>query len=270
MRTAWFCSQNQFCQRVLAKHWPGVPCYPDVQEVTAGAVEPVDVLCGGFPCQDISLAGKGAGLAGARSGLWSEFARLIGELEPRWVIVENVSALLGRGLSVVLADLSALGYDAEWDCIPACAVGAPHRRDRVWVVAYPNGEGEHARAVDAEVGVAPEPVADPDSTGPQGHGRFEQRPRERPAAADSATGGAGETSDAHRFRRNRWAGHKPEAHGWGEPADAGWWTVEPDVGRVANGVPARVDRLRSLGNALVPQIAEWIGRRILAWEAGNA
>ncbi|MBA3584923.1 MAG: DNA cytosine methyltransferase, partial [Gemmatimonadetes bacterium] len=103
--------------------------------------EPVDVLCGGFPCQDLSYAGAGAGLAGARSGLWSEYARLIGELRPRYVLVENVSALLARGLGTVLGDLAALGFDAEWDCIPASAVGAPHRRDRIWLVAYPNADG---------------------------------------------------------------------------------------------------------------------------------
>jgi hypothetical protein len=97
----------------------------------------VDVLCGGFPCQDISLAGRGAGLAGERSGLWREFARLIGELRPRYVIVENVPALTSRGLDVVLADLAACGFDAEWDHLPASAFGAPHRRDRIWLVAYP-------------------------------------------------------------------------------------------------------------------------------------
>ena len=126
MRTLWFCEQDVFCQRVLAKHWPGVPCYPDVKQLTGGAVASVDVLCGGFPCQDISLAGQGAGLAGARSDLWSEFARLISELRPRYVVVENVPALRRRGLHQVLQDLHACGYDAEWDCIPASALGAPH------------------------------------------------------------------------------------------------------------------------------------------------
>jgi DNA (cytosine-5)-methyltransferase 1 len=137
--TSWFCEQDPFCQRVLAKHWPGVPCHPDITALRHP--EPVDVLCGGFPCQDLSYAGAGAGLAGARSGLWSEYARLVGELGPRYVVVENVSALLARGLGTVLADLAALGYDAEWDCIPASAVGAPHQRDRVWLVAYPSGLG---------------------------------------------------------------------------------------------------------------------------------
>ena len=114
-----------------------------------------DVICGGFPCQDISVAGKGAGIDGARSGLWSEYARIIGEVRPRYVIVENVAALLGRGLERVLGDLAALGYDAEWHCIPASAVGAPHRRDRVWIVAHAAGAGwrpERAQATEKRTG----------------------------------------------------------------------------------------------------------------------
>ena len=107
----------------------------------------IDLICGGFPCQDISVAGKGAGIDGERSGLWSEYARIIGEVRPRYVIVENVAALLGRGLATVLGDLAALGYDAEWHCIPASAVGAPHRRDRVWIVAYANGGGQRRPSI---------------------------------------------------------------------------------------------------------------------------
>jgi DNA (cytosine-5)-methyltransferase 1 len=187
MRVVWQCEQDEFCRRVLARRFPGVPCYPDVRALVAdsgsarrrqdvrrahgdegadegraaqdtdladgggesggdGALVPVpvpyvDVLCGGFPCQDISLAGKGAGIGGERSGLWAEYARLIRDLRPRYVIVENVAALLARGLDVVLADLAACGYDAEWDCLPASAFGAPHQRDRLWLVAYPESGG---------------------------------------------------------------------------------------------------------------------------------
>ena len=144
MRTVAFCEIDPYCRAVLAKHWPNVPCYDDVRTLTAerlaaDGIVP-DIICGGFPCQDISVAGKGAGLAGERSGLWSEYARLIGELRPRYVLVENVSALRSRGLSRVLGDLAALGYDAEWHCIPASAVGAPHRRDRIWIIANPAGD----------------------------------------------------------------------------------------------------------------------------------
>lgn len=138
MRTVAFCEIDARCRAVLARHWPGVPCYSDVSDLSANDVtERVDVIAGGFPCQDISSAADApAGIEGLRSGLWREFARLIGEFRPRFAIVENVSALRTRGLDVVLGDLAALGYDAEWHCIPASAVGAPHPRDRIWIVAY--------------------------------------------------------------------------------------------------------------------------------------
>src|SRR5205823_3024143 len=117
-RTVAFCEIEEFPRRVLAKHWPDVPCYDDVRTLTAERLGAdgiaVDVICGGFPCQDISVAGAGDGIDGNRSGLWSEYARLIGELRPRFIIVENVAALLDRGMGRVLGDLAALGFDAEW------------------------------------------------------------------------------------------------------------------------------------------------------------
>lgn len=149
--TVAFCEIEPFPRRVLAKHWPEVPCYDDVRTLTGARLAAdgiaVDVITGGFPCQGISIAGKGLGLADPRSGLWSETFRLIGELEPQYVFLENSAELLGRGLGDVLGDLAEIGYDAEWHCIPAGNLGAPHERDRIWVVAYPNGErcGEHNR-----------------------------------------------------------------------------------------------------------------------------
>lgn len=139
--TVAFCEIEEFPRRVLAKHWPGVPIYDDVRTLTADRLAAdgitIDIICGGFPCQDLSNAASApSGLDGERSGLWVEYARLIGELCPRFAIVENVSALLGRGLDRVLGDLAALGFDAEWHCIPASAVGAPHPRDRLWIVAH--------------------------------------------------------------------------------------------------------------------------------------
>jgi DNA (cytosine-5)-methyltransferase 1 len=146
--TVAFCEIEPFPRKVLAKHWPEVPCYEDVTKLTGdillGDGISVDVITGGFPCQDISCAGKQAGIGeGTRSGLWSEIVRLIGELSPRYVIVENVAALLGgpseqRGgwFGRILGDLAECGYDAEWENIPAAALGAPHRRERVWLVAY--------------------------------------------------------------------------------------------------------------------------------------
>lgn len=148
--TAAFCEIEKFPREVLRKHWPNVRCYDDVRKLSASKLAAdgitVDTICGGFPCQDVSLAGKGEGLDGKRSGLWSEIARLVGEIRPRFVIVENVSALLGRGLGRVLRDLAAIGYDAEWHCIPASYVGLRHIRDRVWIVAYPKRYSIQGRA----------------------------------------------------------------------------------------------------------------------------
>jgi DNA (cytosine-5)-methyltransferase 1 len=135
-KTVAFCEIDPFCRRVLAKHWPETPCYDDVSTFRGDQLGPIDVICGGFPCQDISYAGPGEGLAGARSGLWREYARLIGELGPQLVIVENVAARLTRGMGEVLGTLSDLGYDAIWDTPTACGVGHPHVRRRVFLVAY--------------------------------------------------------------------------------------------------------------------------------------
>lgn len=211
-RTAWFCEQDPYCQRVLARHWPDVPCYPDVCALGPQGTPAVDVLCGGFPCQPVSQNGRRLAQDDER-WLWPEFGRLVRELRPRYVLVENVAGLLDRGMGDVLGDLAAVGYDAEWDCLPAAAVGAVHIRERVWIVAYP--------------------------AGPRLQGRV-------PA-------------------RRVWTGELP--------AVSDWWRTEPDVARMASGVPGGVDdripRTRALGNALVPQIAELIGNRILDYERGR-
>lgn len=144
MRHAFFCEVDPFCRSILAKHWPGVPIYENVRGLRGVDLPPVDVLCGGFPCQDVSLAaaGKRRGITGKRSGLWNEYARLIKEIRPKYVIAENVPGLLAAGIETVLRDLAAVGYDAEWEVLSAAALGAPHRRERVFLVAYPHGH-EH-------------------------------------------------------------------------------------------------------------------------------
>ena len=134
----WQVEQDPFCQKVLERHWPGVERFDDVR--TVGAELPrVDLICGGFPCQDVSFQGEGAGIDGPRSGLWGSFARIVRDLRPRFVVVENVRALRWRGLEKVLGDLARLGYDAEWDSLTACAMGAPHMRERVFIVAHAQG-----------------------------------------------------------------------------------------------------------------------------------
>jgi DNA (cytosine-5)-methyltransferase 1 len=291
-RTVAFCEIDAFCRAVLAQHWPLVPCYDDVRGLTAERLRAdgiaVDVIVGGFPCQDVSAAGKGRGLDGERSGLWFEFARLVGELRPRYAIVENVSALLGRGFDRVLGSLATLGYDAEWHCIPAAAVGAPHRRDRVWIIAHIQTDAQRSDANGVrphhppmhEQGVAVElrheQVGDAEPVG-YDVADADGEPRREGRQGDAAQGSRGRNAD-----RGGVGAGLADAGGAGLPApkreilcparwreerraaaECGWWAVEPDVGRVAHGIPARVDRLRSLGNAVVPQIPEVIGNAIL-------
>jgi DNA (cytosine-5)-methyltransferase 1 len=144
----WQVEIDPFCQSVLAKHWPHVKRYGDIQAV-GGELERVDVICGGFPCQDISVAGSGDGLSGDRSGLWRDFGRLLGELRPRFIVVENVAALLVRGIEDVIGELARIGYDARWDVISCCAFGAPHVRRRVFIVAYTDSEHGRPRLRDS-------------------------------------------------------------------------------------------------------------------------
>jgi DNA (cytosine-5)-methyltransferase 1 len=154
--TVAFCEWDENCQKVLNKHWPKTHCYSDIksleyhngylysEECGVAGLTNVDVITGGFPCQDISYAGKGAGIEGERSGHWKHYWRLINEIKPKGVIIENVAALRTRGLDTVLQDLDAVGYDAEWHCIPASHLGSPHSRDRIWILAYrrsPGGSG---------------------------------------------------------------------------------------------------------------------------------
>jgi DNA (cytosine-5)-methyltransferase 1 len=142
MRTVAFCEIDPWCRSLLAQRWPDAKIYSDIRELSAQHISAdgigVDLICGGFPCQDISIAGRGAGIDGARSGLWKEYARLIGELRPGFAIVENVPALLDRGIGVVLGDLAEIGYDAEWEVLGVDAIGATQHRERVWILAYPN------------------------------------------------------------------------------------------------------------------------------------
>jgi DNA (cytosine-5)-methyltransferase 1 len=251
--TVAFCEIDAFCRRVLAKHWPDVPCYTDVRELTAERLAAdgigVDVICGGFPCQGISEAGLRQGLQDHRSGLWREYARLVGEIRPRFVIVENVSELLRNGMGEVLGDLAEVRYDAEWHSIPALAVGADHIRERIWIIAYPDSTGlekpeqrwrEQRQAQVGEDAAAHH--ADPDGSGLQR--RLHAGAIREDARAISAWLGLA-LSTAPAF---------PRLDGAGSPV----------MGRGEDGIPDRMDRVHSIGNAVVPQIPELIGNAILA------
>ena len=278
MTTVAFCEIDPYCRAVLRKHWPDVPCYDDIRtlnrERLAADGIAVDVICGGFPCQDISCAGAGAGIDGERSGLWREYSRLIGELRPRYAIVENVAALLGRGLDVVLGDLAALGLDAEWHCIPASAVGAPHRRDRIWIVAYPRGEqheGDRAAIGRPRTAGLPEAaVAHANGSWPaqsarskrkggvgliqRGEaladtardGRKPRRPRDAAQGAGRRQSGRGAIGADLRHpngtRLAIWKGIRRD-DGEEQPAAVGtdWWLSEPDVGGTLDGFSSWLD-----------------------------
>lgn len=141
-RTVAFCEVDKECHKVLKKHWKDVPIFNDIRELTyeklkeRGIPKPT-VITGGFPCQDISVSGPKKGIFGERSGLWSEFKRLIGDIQPDWAIIENVPPLRSKGLTLVLQNLNEIGYNAEWHCIPCSAIGGLHRRDRIWIIAKP-------------------------------------------------------------------------------------------------------------------------------------
>lgn len=272
-KTVAFCEIDDAACRVLASHWPATPINRDVTSYEFREGE-ADVITAGFPCQDLSFAGAGAGLAGARSGLYRHVIRAIRVVRPVRAVLENVAALLSRGLGTVLGDLAEVGYDAEWHCIPASAVGAPHRRDRIWIVADAGGQ-QHEGFRAPLSGPLSEELSRASShpTSEFGNGsRCWPKPPRRGEFAD-----VGEAvADAERFGQQGqgepFVSFSEEAAGEREADNAfdvglgNQWAVEPDVGRVAHGVPGRVDRLRCLGNSVVPQIPELIGRAILAAE----
>ena len=259
MTCKWQVEIDDYCTRVLEKHWPGVKRYRDVRDVGAHNLESIDLICGGFPCQPFSIAGKRRGANDDRN-LWPEMRRIIAEIRPAWVLCENVPGFINLGLDDMLVDLEAIGYEGQPFVIPACAVGAPHRRYRLFVVAHANRERCHEfllakepiREKQSRGDAIADNVADADREWQQQPGGIESQERER-------LGYGGKTVS----NTNR------ESLGW--PTES-WpqrnqWAIEPDMGRVAHGVPRRVDRLRGLGNAVVPQVAELLGRLIMAAEA---
>ncbi len=238
----------------------------------------VDVVSGGFPCTDISCAGKGAGIDGEASGMWRHMARIIGEVRPRFVFVENSPMLVVRGLDRVLGDLATLGYDARWGIVGAHHASAPHKRDRIWIVAYPTGAQDHAKWGDCECGRhgmgRTEQAAQQDHRAPDHHSpcrcggdmahpagsRLEGQQRQKHEGPGSGLADEGENvpdADSSRLKK-QWSSFTDGAQY--QAAQCGdWWRTEPDLGRVAHGVAARVDRLRCIGNGQVPAVVR------LAW-----
>ena len=258
----WQAEIDPCARAVLAEHWPGVHRYEDVREVDESATY-VDVVCGGFPCQDVSSAGRRAGLSGERSGLWWEFRRVVRKLRPRYVFVENVNSGRKAWLPFVRRSLWKVGYASLPLRVSAADVGAPHERARVFVLAYPVREqrglqprrGSWAERSDTAVAAndgTDRDVADSDGQGElQPSGSLGQVRRWIGDGCQPLADTDGERPQEPREHRLQ----ADERSRTNYVADGGFWSVEPDVGRVAHGVPGRVDRLRLLGNAVVPQQA---------------
>lgn len=240
----WQVESDAFCRQVLEKHWPEVTRYEDVRGLRGAALSAVDLICGGFPCQDVSSAGKRAGLGGARSGLWFEFLRLVQEIRPHWVVVENVASGARAWVDDVTRGLELEGYACVPVPLAAADVGAPHERARVFIVAaHADAQSQSLVAVHAEVAGAPAPA-------PHAHGD--------------------ELRIQRLVARSRGGHRGAEA---AELADHRWREPEPPMVRVVHGVSARLDasraraRVAALGNAVVPQCAEVIGHMILQLRA---
>lgn len=273
--TIGFCEIDPYCQRVLRKHWPGVPIYEDVRELDDRTVGHVDIITGGYPCQPFSVAGKRRGETDDRH-LWSEAYRLVREIEPTWVVFENVAGHITMGLDEVLADLERLSYTWEAFVIPACAVDAQHRRDRIWIVGNTDDKGQPDRPINDETSGVPKAVADTKHIKRQNAvqdgcdislgGETETEDRIQGSGKIAGCGSILADSDSQGLQErpinSGMAGAKNGRSERQASAIHGGWAAEPAVGRVVDGLPGRVDRIRSLGNAIVPQVAEMIFRAI--------
>lgn len=265
MRVIWNCEIDSYASRVLKKHWPDVPNIGNIKKVNWNDIPRPDVLCGGYPCQPFSQAGQRQGEQDPRH-LFPWVAEAICQLRPRYAIMENVPGHLSMGFGTVQGLLAEIGYDSRWDCVPAAAVGAPHLRDRVFIIATPRPEQRRIMADSNDAG-SHDPLRARWDAPWNGHPTFSD------TDSDSESGQSERTqemamavSDASSTR----------GIGWGKPftrnstdveptRDRGTktWTPEPAVGRVAHGISYRVDRLRGLGNAVVPQVAQFVGGVVL-------
>lgn len=266
IQTVAFVERDDYATRVLKRHWPDVPLIREIRDASAWNLPPCDILAGGIPCQPHSLAGR-RGASSDERDLWPEFHRLVCELRPRWAVVENVPGLRssedGRFFGRILADLARAGYDAEWVSLSAQDVGAPHLRERVWIVAYPQEQRQHTRGLPVRA---------------QASDACARECREDVSDAESQRCGSGRTGRPNCSSAGQaeqplcdTSGPRPP-HGTDgairratpQPQRSDWWAIEPDVGRVAPRISARVDRLRCLGNAVVPECGRVIGEHIVA------
>jgi DNA (cytosine-5)-methyltransferase 1 len=298
VETVAFCDYEKFCQQVLKKHWPQVPIYGDVKELTherlkADGINNIDIITGGYPCQPFSVAGSQKGEQDPRH-VWPEMFRLIQELRPAFVIGENVSGHIKLGLDTVLENLESEGYNARTFSISAASIGANHKRERVWTLAYSNDKGIRARfgrsnydyekkgrvwSFDRRRSESDDEwsnssttetealdVADTQSEGRRKPGHFNKEKRNTESSATQSQSSSSDVADTNGKRRRLWETGSKDAKDVGQSPRGeetlGWWDVEPDVGRVAHGVSQRVDRLKGLGNAVVPQIPFLIGLAI--------
>ena len=288
-QTTCFVEQDPFCQAVLKHHWPDVPVLDDVRHARLPDFPDSrpDLVCGGFPCQPFSQAGRQLAQDDPRH-LWPEMLRVIRELRPTWVVGENVVGLIKLGLDEVLADLEGEGYATRTFNIPACAVGAPHLRQRIWVVAHADSESEPDGTFDGNAGQRQlgfdfgGSEAAPHDSDPDDHGSYRATEYE-PDAQHGETqlrdkqvrelGSVGQdVADPDDDGGQERHAQRPEQDRQKQTGDAvsrgpdnrpeEWWELEPDVGRLVDGLPNRVSQLRALGNSIVPQIAQEIGQAI--------
>ena len=291
VRTIAYCEADRHAQSVLLSRMEDgsierAPIWDDVTTLRGAMFDhPIDIIVGGFPCQDISVAGNGSGLDGERSGLVFEIFRLVGEIKPAFVFMENVPAIRTRGGERVVKELAALGYDCRWDVLSAFDVGAPHKRERWFILAYAKGN-RCGKEPAVDVGHPERSSAEGCATGldirgaalvntkcpdrrpvnPFGRdlGRQDDRLQQgRQEASGGTSVGSPDVADADKERWRRRAGPQSVKDGWGQSTDSGWWSVEPNVGRMADGVPLRVDRLKRLGNAVVPSQAREAFERLI-------
>ena len=272
--TEWFVENELYAQTILRKRFPKAKIYGDITKLDFKTISKVDILTGGFPCQDISNAGKRAGIEGSRSSLWKHYLRAISTIQPRYALIENVSALLRRGLDTVLCDIAKIGYDAEWYCIPASSVGALHQRDRIFIIAYPNSNGnrfnittnrgkekeiwnENNKSIISEQCGKIDGEQDVSNTTSDGCKKGSTIRRE---ISEETRGSKFNKCDKTQrtianTNEQGWSRKRKTEMGCKELRN-GWWAIEPELGRVAHGIPNRMDRIRCLGNSVVPQLAE--------------